>query len=258
MTPTLSEFSYGFALTNELIDLAGEPLRLAPVFPSLIEEGRAGGGYDVQLAVPGFPLFVQFKRSDCLTRSNAREVVAGLPLSVPYHRFEITGRKRSAQHDMLCELDGGAGNQVFYAAPRFHEVAELDAAYLAGAVAERSFFVRPSEIGVFSDDGAHHVVFDGVRHFVCSKAREIKATRGRDILGVLGARLAADGRPLSQGPLDEALGRAEEVVARRVPARLRDQPAAVSDGRDPRPRRLADLALRFFNAQLFFVQPKPP
>jgi len=47
MTPDISEFSYGFALTHELIALAGEPLRAAPIFPSLIEEGRAGGGYDV-------------------------------------------------------------------------------------------------------------------------------------------------------------------------------------------------------------------
>jgi hypothetical protein len=33
MTPTLSEFSYGFALTNELIDLVGEPLKIAPAEP---------------------------------------------------------------------------------------------------------------------------------------------------------------------------------------------------------------------------------
>jgi hypothetical protein len=44
MTPEISEFSYGFALTHELITLAGQPLRAAPIFSSLIEEGRAGGG----------------------------------------------------------------------------------------------------------------------------------------------------------------------------------------------------------------------
>jgi len=71
MTPDISEFSYGFALTHELIALAGEPLRAAPIFPSLIEEGRAGGGYDVHLDVPGFPLFLQFKRSDCMVRRSA-------------------------------------------------------------------------------------------------------------------------------------------------------------------------------------------
>lgn len=77
--PTLSEFSYGFALTNKLIGVAGEPLRIAPVFPNLVEEGRAGGGYDVHLDLPGFRLFLQFKRSDCMVRSNTRERAKGLP-----------------------------------------------------------------------------------------------------------------------------------------------------------------------------------
>jgi len=38
MTPEISEFSYGFALTNELVGWA--PVAAAPLFPSLIEEGK--------------------------------------------------------------------------------------------------------------------------------------------------------------------------------------------------------------------------
>jgi hypothetical protein len=51
MTPEISEFSYGFALTNEIVGWA--PVNAAPLFPSLIEEGRAGGGYDVALNLSG-------------------------------------------------------------------------------------------------------------------------------------------------------------------------------------------------------------
>lgn len=43
MKSDISEFSYGFALTNELVGWVN--LRAAPDFPSLIEEGKPGGGY---------------------------------------------------------------------------------------------------------------------------------------------------------------------------------------------------------------------
>jgi len=48
-------------------------LSAAPIFPSLIEEGKAGGGYDVKLDWPFAPLYLQFKRSECMTRRSARE-----------------------------------------------------------------------------------------------------------------------------------------------------------------------------------------
>src|SRR5262249_10714370 len=128
MTPDLSEFSYGFALTHELVGRIG-PLRAAPIFPSLLEEGKAGGGYDVNLNAPGFPLYLQFKRADCMTRSSAREIAQfGLPLNLPYYRMKVTERKRSAQHELLLELDDG-NNQVFYASPCFHTVPELNDAW---------------------------------------------------------------------------------------------------------------------------------
>jgi hypothetical protein len=202
-------------------------------------------------------LFVQFKRADCLTRPNTRELAKELPLGVPYFRFQITARSRSAQHDMLCALDTVPGNQVFYAAPRFHEFAELDAAYLAGDVAGRSFYIRPRDIGPFTDDGPHNVVFDDASHFVCSEARPVKATRGREVLVFLRERLDADARRLADGPLDEALLHVEKIVARRVPGSPQPDPLSRADGKEHRLRRLADLSLRFFNAQLFIVQPRP-
>ena len=55
MTPEISEFSYGFALTNEIV--AWVPLKIARVFPSLIEEGKKGG-YDLMLDMPGVPLYL--------------------------------------------------------------------------------------------------------------------------------------------------------------------------------------------------------
>lgn len=117
LTPDISEFSYGFALTNELVGWAS--LSAAPIFPSLIEEGKKGGGYDVKLDQPGAPLYLQFKRADCMLRASAYEIKHHrLPLSTPFYRFPITPRNKSFQHTSLVELDDGT-NLVFYAAPRF-------------------------------------------------------------------------------------------------------------------------------------------
>jgi hypothetical protein len=257
MTPEISEFSYGFALTNELIDLAGEPLRAAPIFPSLIEEGRAGGGYDVNLDLPGFPLFLQFKRSDCMVRTSAMEVAAPHNFTPPFYRMKITERSRSAQHDMLLALDDGH-NQVFYAAPRFHTVEELNAAYLAVAVSDRSFYIRPSEIGTL-DNASHHVAFDNTRSLLFSEPREANGIRGRAFPGVLRERRMADDRPLRAGPLDKTLEYVEDLLRdRSLPTDIPDIGRAGKDEGLRKLRRLADFSLRYFGAQLFIVQDATP
>ena len=171
MTPEISEFSYGFALTNELVGWTA--LRAAPIFPSLIEEGRASGGYDVRLDLPGAPLFLQFKRADCMTRLAAREISKnGLDLTVPYFRFGITERKRSFQHTSLVALDDGQ-NLVFYAAPRFHTLAEINSAWTAKSVVQRSIFVAPQQIGLIADDDRHVIAYDARRTYFCSEPREV-------------------------------------------------------------------------------------
>ena len=73
MRPLLSEFSFGYALTEELVAGVIGGLMAAPVFPSLIQEGQAGGGYDLQLPLAGAPLFLQFKLSDCMVYRSAAE-----------------------------------------------------------------------------------------------------------------------------------------------------------------------------------------
>jgi hypothetical protein len=165
MTPEISEFSYGFALTNEIVGWA--PITAAPLFPSLIEEGKAGGGYDVKLDMPAVPLYLQFKRADCMTRRSAREIRKDqLPLSLPFYRFKITESGKSDQHELLLALDDGT-SFVFYAAPRFHELTEINEAWNDNAVATRSIFVAPSRIGQL-DMQSHYVAYDERRAWLCS------------------------------------------------------------------------------------------
>jgi hypothetical protein len=202
----ISEFSYGFALTHELVLSLGS-LVAAPIFPSLIEEGKAGGGYDVKLEAPGLPLFLQFKRSEKLTRGTAREIKAGAPLSLPFHRIALTARRDSDQHDMLIELDQ-APNVVFYSAPMFHLKEEFDEAFLDGEVRARSFFVRPAAIGAFSDDGAHYLSFDGTTCVVTSEPKIVPSIGASELAAFLLKRLDSDERPL-RAIIDAAIDGAE-------------------------------------------------
>lgn len=173
MDPTFSEFSYGFAVTNEFVGQMS--LSAAPIFPSLLEEGKEGGGYDVKFDQPALPLFLQFKRSERMVSPMAREYGwLGPIIDLPYHRFWITPSSKSQQHQMLLNLDV-PGKQVFYVAPRFHLVEELNDAWIAQSVAARSIFVPPRTIGPMPDSGKHSIAFDRRNAWRCSEPVKVEA-----------------------------------------------------------------------------------
>lgn len=160
MKPDISEFSFGYALTEDLVTWAGSPVTAAPIFPSLIKEGSPGGGFDLRLELGGVPLFLQFKLTDCMVRRNSREIADGL-LNPPLYRMHLRPRKHSRQHDLLLALEA-AGSAVYYAAPVFHTPAELNAVYLNQQTIQNSRFIAPSAIGLLPDDEPHHVSFADV------------------------------------------------------------------------------------------------
>lgn len=290
MTPDISEFTYGFALTNELVGWMA--LSATPIFPSLIEEGKETGGYDVKLDAPGVPLYLQFKRSHIMQRRSANEIKnLGLPLTVPFYRFAITERNRSLQHTSLIALDDGT-NEVFYVAPRFHTLEGINAAWTANRVAQRSIFVSPSDIGIIADDFRHTVSFDGANAYFCSEPRQIEALTIEQVRSRLTEKLQSDARPVRQ-KLQEWLDRNRAAVTRAQeiqleidrskgitpmldlrsaarsplapPARIRriDETVAPMPVRAPKQmtpeqealRTLSDEARGQFNAQLIVIQP---
>jgi hypothetical protein len=226
MIPEISEFSYGFALTNELVSWS--KLYAAPIFPSLIEEGKAGGGYDVKLQFPGVPLYLQFKRAHCMTRRSASEMSKHkVPLVLPFYRFYVTESGTSNQHAMLLELDDGA-NQVFYAAPRFHRIREINAAWNSNAVASQSIFVRPLAIGGL-DDKMHHVAYDDTATFLCSKPQPVPHLSALDLAHALQEKLSEEKRPLAD-TLTEFVDRANKAVERAIP-RIAERAATAAQKR---------------------------
>lgn len=155
--PRISEFSFGYALTEEIVNLFRHVIIGAPVFPSLYDEGRDGGGYDLRLNRIGVPLFLQFKLTHQMIRRNASEIrVDHLFADPPFLRMYLMPRRESHQHRMLLDLDDGI-NDVFYAAPYFYTQTDLNTAYVGRRVIQNSFFVKPRDIGRLLDDEEHHI-----------------------------------------------------------------------------------------------------
>jgi len=271
--PDISEFSYGYALTEELIHHHGHIVSAAPHFPSLLEEGNVG--YDVRLDQPGLPLFLQFKLSDCMVRDTAKEISQhGLfPPGTHFYRMHLR-RPPSRQHQLLLALEGG-GNEVFYAAPGFDQPDELDDAYLSHGVRTRSVFIRPSWIGPLPDNHDHHVAFllGGPQHFLSAQPKPIRyeisyaafsaelasklasvKSRLEEQLAQLPDKLIAALKQHPESPRDGAPGRMRGRIGRDREAMAQRIKSIQSRREEVRPRSLsAYLARTLFDCELFLV-----
>jgi hypothetical protein len=252
-----SEFSYGYFLTEDLIVGQGTPLTAAPVFPSLIEEGQPGVGYDVRFDRPGTPLFLQFKLVHQMVRGNANEAKRG-HFQPPFYRMHLRSRLISDQHQSLLSLEQ-AGNDVFYVAPGFHTTMELNTTYAQRRVWDRSFRIKPALIGPFPDDQPHHVTFQqpsGTWRFYSDEpSKEGRAPETEEIATSLRRRIAERGeRNLRDqiGDLDVSL---QTIVnARNIERNERERVdiRELGDHVDPL-RRVAYIARQFFDCQMLFV-----
>jgi hypothetical protein len=160
MRSQISEFSYGYALTEKLVRRRGDLITDAPLFPSLREEGKQGFGYDVKIDL-GTTVFIQFKLSEFLNTRRAKEIrkyALNPPLKLPIYRMKLRSSKYSNQHASLLSLEK-KGESVYYAAPIFHKPKELRDFYLRNQVIENTVFIRPSQIGEITDDKEHDVSF---------------------------------------------------------------------------------------------------
>lgn len=259
MKPNISEFSYGYALTDELIHWHGTPLTAAPVFPSLYQEGQAGGGYDVMLQRPGIPLFLQFKLSHCMVRSNAQEVKDGIFLP-PFYRMHVRPSRHSDQHEMLLDLED-AGNEVYYSAPAFHTPEEFNEAYLLHQVLARSLWIRPSQIGPLPDDRDHHLAFvpGGTPHF-CSKPRPLESrgdfTEFEELVTSAFKRKSREA--LQKGTLEETAWHLAEIAEKHRFISLESKRVSREQLEQRHPLdRIAFYSQVFLDSQLFIVRERP-
>lgn len=165
MEPTFSEFSYGYAVTEELATGILGFIKGHPMFPSLKEEGQVGGGYDVKLPLVDAPLYLQFKRSHFMKRVYSEHWDL---FNAPFYRMYLMRSKYSIQHELLIHLEL-SGNDVYYIAPEFYLDEELTEYYTNKNTFYHSALFSPSDIGHLPDDDQHYVAFDnGLYAYFCS------------------------------------------------------------------------------------------
>jgi hypothetical protein len=180
MHPDISEFSFGFAFTNELITHYPITVTGAPRFPTQNEEGKKGG-YDVKIPRLGAPFFLQFKRTEKMVRASAWPAKL---VGTPHYRMHVRPRRHSKQHQLLLDLED-TGQEVYYTAPRFYQYEELNEYYLEKTIAENTSLISPSEIGVLPDDKDHYVAIsedDSKRRFCSEEPRPMPSVRSDVVL----------------------------------------------------------------------------
>lgn len=252
-----SEFSYGYCLTEDLVIGQSMPLTAAPVFPSLIEEGQVGMGYDVRFEQPGTPLFLQFKLVHQMVKATANEAKQG-HFQPPFYRMHLRPRAISDQHASLLSLEQ-AGNDVFYAAPAFHAIADLNSTYAQRRVWDRSFRIRPSAIGALPDDKNHHVSFHpstGVwRRYSEEPSEEGRAPSTDEIAKELELNIEKRGNRNLRNQLEELDIRITEIVGERnLQRHTREKIDFGALDIEVHPlRRVAYIARQFFDCQMLFV-----
>jgi hypothetical protein len=253
--PQISEFSYGYALTSELMARFGLKALGAPEFATQYAEGKDGGGWDLKL--PTIPVYLQFKRSHRMVRRSAKEEKY-FP-KMPFYRMYLHRRHHSDQHKLLLDLEK-KGNLVRYAAPGFTNSSELNDAYSADRVASVSLFVRPSKIGALKDDNSHWVAFQTAPRmaYFCSDPRPVEVEAPEELFSAIAGELASTrGRVPDEGFLSAIADELLEVYARRRETPVeRERIARIRRVRERRsPAQFAQLVSQtLFDCELLFYQ----
>ena len=176
-----SEFSFGYAFTENLVRSSATGPTSAPRFPNLVEEGRLG--YDVEIDDGGDPVFFQYKLPERMVRPSAREISKhgldwqGLP--VPFFRMYLMKKESSRQHELLIELEKKHSGSVFYAAPWIVGRRAFNDSYANASVHLKSVLFSPREIGSLPGGEQHVVAYhpDLSWGWLCSEPKRIDTHR---------------------------------------------------------------------------------
>lgn len=173
-----TEFSFGYAFTENIIRSSATGPKTAPIFPNLVQEAQKG--FDVRIDLPGLPLFFQYKLPELMKRDTAREIatynLAGM--KVPFFRMPLMPSGLSRQHELLINLEKKYPKTVLYASPRMQDRRAFNVAYANGVVHRKSIFFSPKDIGYLPNPRAHSIAYrDGLSYaWLCSEPKEIRAT----------------------------------------------------------------------------------
>ena len=250
-TTDFSEFTFGYALTRA-VEQNMPNVTAVPSFPSLREEGGAGGGYDVKIHSPVAPLFLQFKIPRVMKRHASSSFERDL-IGCPHYRMYLHRRNHSNQQ-LLIDLEN-QWDQVYYASPEFDAMTAIDQNHRDGTVTDNTFFIRPSAIGPLADDEEHYVAYEAgsTQSIICSDPQKISTLRYADLSRALSP--PDNAKPVSD--LFEQLIQSFIKIGNQTGLRLQESTDAligsVSNQRD-RAVTASYMARVLFDCQLMIVQ----
>ncbi|MES2396318.1 MAG: hypothetical protein V4549_09960 [Bacteroidota bacterium] len=146
-----SETQFSFCFTFEYIRQFYPNIPL-PIFPNTVEEGREGGGYDVQI---NGNIFFQFKIPiyyDKVSNYFRRDWnVFG------HDYYKIKLETDQEQYKLLKALQM-PNNEVFYATPEFHNKSDLTTLYNSDQIVANSGIFSLSNLPTYNS-GYHHLIY---------------------------------------------------------------------------------------------------
>jgi len=179
MSSAFNEREFEFCFNAEFVRTNSAALIGTPLIPSQRMENVLG--YDVQFRIQNGrftrSLFVQHKTSSYAERLKGRNAEFWYCYSGPYFRFPVARLDRTRQHNLLVEL-AERGEDVFYCAPIFVGLDNLQTYFVRGSVIDNSRFFDPTDMGRISDFEQHHVSCDrtGAFGFFHTEPKQLKRT----------------------------------------------------------------------------------
>jgi len=153
--PDFSELTFAFAYLRELEALKGTYDDLPDFISQAVE---ADAGYDAAIAQGGIITFIQFKRSEVMTRSSAKELANAAFATAPVFRMHLHRRNSFGQHLALQGLEA-AGYPVLYVTSAAKNRSQLVKQAQSQSILASSVTFLPSEIVLPDLTDDHHVSF---------------------------------------------------------------------------------------------------
>lgn len=230
-----TEFSFGFAFTENIIRSRPLAPNRTPYFPNLIQEATLG--YDVRLDFDALPVFYQFKLPELLIRRNAREYARlhDQGLNLPYFRMPIMRANQSDQHRLLIDWETAHPGRVHYSSPNFIDPAGFNQAFSNCSVHTESILISPLAMGPIHDTDEHCYVYNrgAMQGWFCSEPLKINHQNGKKGVDDAIAQVTSGGGvPVPDVP-EKLIQDLRDVLPRRDRGKLSDifsaQVKAVAD-----------------------------
>ena len=153
MEAEFSAFSYGTALSWELVRAQDLEIAAMPLLPTAPEQEQSGD--DTGFRGAGSLVLLHFKAVEYMLTPRARGWAAH---EERFFRLTVPPRSHSSLHGLLRCLSQ-VETEVYYAAPAFHRQREFARDFALGRIVEESVFIPLSLLPDLSDDAPHYITY---------------------------------------------------------------------------------------------------